>query len=107
MARLHIYPHSEPKEDTVIVADPTALRALANAMLTAAQTPHGFQRVKLHTSDGHEYYAMIVSGLQEAEWQTVEPAYFGANLPTLSVLEDYESLKKELTQTRSTVSSSL
>ena len=105
MARLHIYPHSEPKEDTVIVADPTALRALANAMLTAAQTPHGFQRVKLHTSDGHEYYAMIFTGVQEAEWQNVAPAYRGEDLPTLSVLEDYKSLKKELTQTRSNVDS--
>jgi hypothetical protein len=87
------------------VADPAALRALANAMLKAAQTIHGFQRVKLHTSDGHEYYAMIVSGLQESEWQTVEPAYRGADLPTLSVLEDYESMKKELTETRSNVDS--
>ena len=105
MARLHIYPHTEPQEDLVIVADPSALRALANAMLKAAQTVHGFQRVKLHTSDGHEYHAMIVSGVQESEWQTVSPAYRGANLPTLSVLEDYESLKKELTQTRSNVDS--
>jgi hypothetical protein len=105
MARLHIYPHTEPQEDAVIVADPVALRALANAMLKAAQTIHGFQRVKLHTSDGHEYYAMIVSGLQESEWQTVAPAYRGADLPTLSVLEDYESMKKELPETRSNVDS--
>jgi len=105
MARLHIYPHSEPQEDAVIVADPAALRALANAMLTAAQTIHGFQRVKLHTSDGHEYYAMIFSGLQESEWQTVAPAYRGENLPTLSVIEDYESLKKELTQTKTNTNS--
>jgi len=105
MARLHIYPHSEPQEDAVIVADPAALRALANAMLKAAQTIHGFQRVKLHTSDGHEYYAMIVSGLQESEWQTLDPAYCGANLPTLSVLEDYESLKKELAHAKSNMNS--
>lgn len=105
MARLHIYPHSEPQQDTVIVADPAALRALANAMLTAAQTLHGFQRVKLHTSDGHEYYALIVAGVEETEWQTVAPAYRGAKLPSLSVLEDYESLKKELAQSRSSVTS--
>lgn len=103
MARLHIYPHSEPKEDTVIIADPSALRALAQALLTAAQTLHGFQRVKLHTSDGHEYYAMIVSGIQESEWQTLAPAYRNASLPTLSVLQDYESLKKELAQNKSSM----
>lgn len=98
MARLHIYPHTEPKEDTLIVADPAALRALANAMLTAAQTPHGFQRVKLHTSDGHEYYAMIMCGVEELEWQTVPPAYRGSAVPKISVIEDYESLKRELSE---------
>ena len=105
MARLHIYPHTEPKEDAVIVADPTALRTLAHAMLAAAQTPQGFQRVKLHTSDGHEYHAMIVSGISEEEWQTVDAAYRGVDLPTLSVLQDYISLKQELSQTRSNIES--
>lgn len=101
MARAHIYPHAEPQEDTLIIADPVALRTLANAMLTVSQTLHSFQRVKLHTSDGHEYHAMIVSGIQEHEWQTVPPAYRGADVPELSILNDYESLKKELAQCRS------
>lgn len=101
MARLHIYPHAEPRADTLIVADPAALRALANAMLTAAQTLHGFQRVKLHTSDGHEYCAIIMSGVQESEWQIVPPAYRGSDIPKLSVIDDYESLKQELAQSRS------
>lgn len=96
MARLHIYPHNEPKEDLLILADPQALRHLAEAMIKAAQTPQGFQRVKLHTSDGHEYTAMIMADVSEEEWQTVPPAYRGAALPTVSVLEDYKQLLSEL-----------
>lgn len=100
MARLHIYPHLEPQTDMHLVADPQALRTLANAMLKVAQTPQGFQRVKLHTSDGHEYTVMIVADVSEQEWQTVAPAYAGAVLPKLSVLEDYQQLLDELRQNK-------
>lgn len=102
MTRLHIYPHSEPREDALIVADPAALRILANAMLKAASPPHTFQRVKLHTSDGHEYYAMIITGIQDQEWQTIPPAYRGASDPKISILDDYESVKKELAVSKAT-----
>lgn len=96
MARLHIYPHSEPQQDLHIVADPSALRSLAEAMMSVARTPQGFQRVTLHTSDGHEYTAMIVASISEEEWQTVMPAYKGATLPKLEILEDYETVRREL-----------
>jgi 2-C-methyl-D-erythritol 4-phosphate cytidylyltransferase len=100
MARLHIYPHNEPKEDLHIIADPKALRDLANALLKAAQTPQGFERVKLHTSDGHEYTAMIVADVSEEEWQTIPPAYIKSTVPKVTALEDYESLRKELQSAR-------
>jgi hypothetical protein len=100
MARLHIYPHNEPKQDLHIVADPRALRDLANALLRAAQTPQGFERVKLHTSDGHEYTAMIVADVSETEWQTIPPAYAKSTVPTINSLEDYNSLRKELMASR-------
>lgn len=96
MARLHLYPHAEPQQDAVIIADVHGLRALANALLKVAQTPQGYQRVKLHTSDGHEYTVMIVSDISEQEWQTVTPAYTGTALPKLAVLEDYQQLRDEL-----------
>ena len=96
MARLHIYPHNEPTTDLHIVADPAALRALAQALLKAAQNPNSFERVKLHTSDGHEYTAMIVSGVSEEEWQHVPPAYAQIIVPDISILTDYHSIKKEL-----------
>ena len=96
MARLHIYPHNEPKTDLHIMADPAALRALAQALTSAAQNPYSFERVKLHTSDGHEYTAMIVSGVTEEEWQHIPPAYAPTTVPTVSILEDYHSIKKEL-----------
>jgi len=100
MARLHIYPHNEPQQDLHIVADPAALRALGNALIKAAQTPQGFERIKLHTSDGHEYTAMIVADVSEEEWQTIPPAYLKAKLPIVQTLANYNSLRKELQATR-------
>lgn len=103
MARLHIYPHNEPQQDLHIVADPAALRTLAQALISVAQNPNSFERVKLHTSDGHEYTAMIVSGVREDEWQTIPPAYAKSNVPTISTLEDYYSIRKQLTDSKKDV----
>jgi hypothetical protein len=80
------------------VADPAALRALAEALTSVARNPNSFERVKLHTSDGHEYTAMIVSGVSEDEWQNIPPAYAKSTVPVISTLEDYHSLRKELTK---------
>lgn len=93
MARLHIYPHNEPRTDLHIVADPSALRDLAAALISVARNPYTFERVRLHTSDGHEYTAMIVSGVSEEEWQNIPPAYVKTSVPTISTLEDYHSIK--------------
>lgn len=103
MARLHIYPHNEPQTDLHIVADPAALRALAAALTSVAHNPYSFERVRLHTSDGHEYTAMIVSGVSEEEWQTIPPAYANSTVPAISTLEDYHSIKKELNAANTTV----
>jgi hypothetical protein len=100
MARLHLYPHTEPKQDLYIVADPQALRALGQALIKVSQSPQGFERVQLHTSDGHEYTAMIVSGVSEEEWQAIPPAYAKSEVPNITALENYHSLKKELEQAR-------
>lgn len=100
MSRLHIYPHSEPQQDLHIVADPSALKALAQALISVAQNPNSFERVILHTSDGHEYTAMIVSGVSETEWQTIPPAYAGSAVPKISTLTDYHSIRKQLTDTK-------
>ena len=100
MARLHIYPHSEPKQDLHIIADPAALRALAQACMNAAKTPQGFERVQLHTSDGHEYTAMIVAGVNETEWQAMSPAYMKSTVPSIATLEDYKILRQELQASR-------
>ena len=103
MARLHIYPHNEPQADLHIVADPAALRDLAAALITVSRNPYTFERVRLHTSDGHEYTAMIVSGVSEEEWQTIPPAYATTTVPVISTLEDYHSIKKELNAANSTM----
>jgi len=98
MARLHIYPHNEPRQDLHIIADPAALRDLAEALLQVAKNPFQFERVKLHTSDGHEYTAMIVADVSEQEWQTIPPSYIKSCIPTISVLDNYNSLRKEQTK---------
>jgi hypothetical protein len=85
------------------VADPAALRELAQALISVSRNPHTFERVQLHTSDGHEYTAMIVSGISQEEWQTIPPAYAKAAVPNISTLEDYHSIKKELATVKSTV----
>ena len=103
MARLHIYPHNEPQTDLHIVADPAALRDLAQALISVSRNPHTFERVQLHTSDGHEYTAMIVSGISQEEWQTIPPAYATTTVPNISNLEDYHSIKKELDTVNSAV----
>jgi hypothetical protein len=103
MARLHIYPHNEPQTDLHIVADPAALRDLAQALISVSRNPHTFERVQLHTSDGHEYTAMIVSGISQEEWQTIPPAYAKTTVPSISTLEDYHSIKKELDTVNSAV----
>ena len=96
MARLHIYPHNEPQTDLHILADARALRDLAHALLKAAQSPLGFERVKLHTSDGHEYTAMITAAVSEEEWQAMPPAHEQLQVPPIQSLQDYHSLRKEL-----------
>jgi hypothetical protein len=69
---------------------------LAEALTSVARNPNSFERVKLHTSDGHEYTAMIVSGVNEEEWQTIPPAYAESTVPVISTLEDYLTIKKVL-----------
>jgi len=100
MARLHIYPHSEPRQDLHIIADPPALKALAQALMNVAKNPQGFERVQLHTSDGHEYTAMIVADVSEHEWQSVPPAYMKSTVPSIATLEDYKILRQELQASR-------
>jgi len=84
-----------------IVGDAAALRQLGRALLHVGQTPAGYERLRLHTSDGHEYTAMIVCSVAEEEWQAMPPAYGGASRPSLQVLADYDSVVQELHTTHS------
>jgi hypothetical protein len=43
---------------------------------------------------------MIVSGISESEWQDISPAYAKSTVPAISVLEDYHSLKTQLTESQ-------
>jgi nucleoside-diphosphate-sugar epimerase len=82
------------------VADRKALKDLAQALLKVANNPYSFDRVQLHTSDGHEYTTVIVADVSEEEWQTIPPAYIQSIVPKITALEDYQSLRKELQAAR-------
>jgi len=90
-SRLEIYPSKETKDRAVIVGEKAALRALATAIMKAADNPAGFHSIDLFKSNGHNYEILITKNISELEWQ---------NLPTdpneLHFIKDFEDLKKSI-----------
>ena len=92
-ARLHLYPHSEPKGRGFIVADPAALRALSDLCRTAAHSMSGFETAVFFGSDGHEYELAIVSDVAESEWQQLAlPGLDQQAAQQLSVVKTFDEL---------------
>jgi len=96
--RLHIYPPAGPQTTGYIVADRQALRGLAEAAKNAAAGGFGFETVKLYSSDGHEYELILVSNVDEEEWQNIQPQYAKESALKISTIQDYQELKRELTR---------
>ena len=94
--RLHIYPPNSPRDTAYIVADRSALKALAQAIANATTSAAGFETVKFYSADGHEYNLIITSEIDEAEWQTIESHYAKTKTPTVSTIQNYQELKAEL-----------
>ena len=94
--RLHIYPPQGPKETAYIVADRSALKALAQAINMATHSAAGFETVKFYSSDGHEYNLIITSEIDDEEWQTIESHYARTQTPTVETIKNYNDLKREL-----------
>lgn len=93
--RLHLYPHTGPHTRAYIVAEPGALRALAQAAEAAAQGLLGFETVKFYSSDGHEYELAIVCDVSEQEWQNLPvPSDKKSNPGQLSIVQTFDSLKQ-------------
>jgi len=94
--RLHIYPPTGPQGTGYLVADRQALKGLAEAAKSVAAGNFGFDTIKLYSADGHEYELVVTSAIGEEEWQTLESHYSQDSVPTVGTIQDYHSLKQEL-----------
>jgi hypothetical protein len=94
--RLHIYPPNGPRDTAYIVADRSALKTLAQAINNATTSAAGFETARFYSADGHEYNIIITSEIDEQEWQTLESHYVRTQTPTVSTIQNYQELKREL-----------
>ena len=93
--RLHLYPHTGPQSRAYLVAEPGALRALAQAADDAARGVLGFETIKFYSSDGHEYELAIVCDVSEEEWQELPvPSDKKSDPSRLSIVKTFDSLKQ-------------
>ncbi len=97
MSRLHIYPHAGPRGTVYIAGEPAALQNLAKTLMAAAQSHVGIEDTQLYSSDGHEYTVTVIATDSEEEWQASAPPYVKIAPPRFQIINDYESLKAELT----------
>jgi hypothetical protein len=95
-ARLHIYPHSEPGGTAYIVGEKAALKNLGEILIASSKSIVGFDKTRLHTSDGHEYTIVAVSDISEDEWQSTPPPYSQLSLPNFESVDNYQALALEI-----------
>lgn len=96
--RLHLYPHCGPQSRAYIVAEPGALRALAEAADNAARGVLGFETIKFYSSDGHEYELALVCDVTEDEWQDLPvPSDKNSNPDKLAIVQIFDELKQNTT----------
>lgn len=91
--RLHLYPHCGPRTRAYIVAEPGALRALAQAADNAARGVLGFETIKFYSSDGHEYELALVCDVTEEEWQNLPvPSDQNSDPDKLAIVQMFDEL---------------
>jgi hypothetical protein len=92
--RLHLYPHTEPGGRGYIVGERSALRSLAKHLEDTARGVVGFEIIKFHSSDGHEYELALVCDVSEEEWQNLPvPADKKSNPSELNIVQIFDDLK--------------
>lgn len=95
--RLHLYPHRGPQSRAYIVAEPGALRALAQAADNAARGVLGFETIKFYGSDGHEYELALVCDVTEDEWQDLPvPSDKNSNPNKLAIVQIFDELRQTI-----------
>lgn len=91
--RLHLYPHNGPQTRAYIVAEPGALRALAQAAEDAARGVLGFETIKFYSSDGHEFELALVCDVTEEEWQQLPvPSDHKSDPSKLAIVQTFDEL---------------
>lgn len=94
--RLHLYPHNGPQSRAYIVAEPGALKALAQAAEDAARGLLGFETIKFYSSDGHEYELALVCDVTEDEWQDLPvPTDKQSDPSLLTIVKTFDELKNQ------------
>lgn len=92
-SRLHLYSHREPRGRAYVVADPAALRAMADLCKSAAHSMSGIETAKFFGSDGHEYELVVVSNVSETEWQQLPlPGLDQKAAKNLSIVKTFDEL---------------
>jgi hypothetical protein len=95
-SRLHLYSHNEPQSTAYIIGEKSALRELGEKLIQASQSIVGFENIKFHTSDGHEYDLTIIGSVDELEWQAMSPPYIKSLVPKIKIIQDYNELKSQI-----------
>lgn len=97
MSRLHLYTHKNPQGRAYIVGERKGLKALAKKLEMAADGLVGLEKLKIYSSDGHEYELMIITDITEEEWQNLSPPYEkNSNPADLDSVKIYDSIQAEL-----------
>lgn len=94
--RLHLYPHSGPKTKAYIVGEPQAFKQLAKVADAASKSVVGLESITFYTSDGHEFELFLISGVNETEWQVLDPPYKkNAKPDDINILQIYNDVIKD------------
>ena len=70
-SRIKIYTGKDIKDRTVIAGEPNALRALAKTLINTANSPSGFDAIRLYEGTGHDFEIVVTSDITEDEWQNM------------------------------------
>lgn len=90
-SRLQISVDNDIKGRVIIIGEKAALKELGRALLTAAESPVGFDSSNLYKGNGHDYEIFITKNVSEDEWQSIPD-----DLNNINFIYEYDRLKKSL-----------
>ena len=97
-SRIKIYTGKDIKDRTVIAGEPNALRALAKTLINTANSPSGFDAIRLYEGTGHDFEIVVTSDITEDEWQNMP-----AKSSDLACIQIYDDLRTSLNKNKERV----